>query len=336
MARRRKNKSLNQQVRSVINKKLALGESRHKAKEEKRKECEKEGRNYDNKVYGIHSYNTLQTYRTEALKFADYIKENHKDINKLSNITKDHAKGYFDKHKDQSSHSLSTKMAAINKVYDLDLNKKELGIDSRDYTKISRSREQKAHDKKYNPDNYKGQIGVAKSFGLRRSSICSKNAETYPVGKNSFFLDKDTGDLKACVISKGGKYNEVTCLPDKKEEMLGYLREQGASVLTREGTDFSKKNEVDRAKNEYKGSYNHEDRLFDNYTKNIDNHSYRREYAQNLYDQLEEEYLKNNSDGKKYYTRKEDGRSYYRDVLLEVSRNLGHNRLNVVVQNYLT
>lgn len=334
MARRKKN--LNQQVRSVINKKLALGESRHKAKEEKREECREKGEKYDNKVDGIHSYNTLQTYRTEALKFADYIRENHPEIKQLKDISKEHAKEYFDKNKDQSNYSLSTKMAAINKVYDLDLNKKELDIDNRDYTKISRSRSEREHDKKYNPDNYKGQIQVAQSFGLRRSSVHSENAETYPVGKNSFFIDSKTGDLKTTVISKGGKYNEVRCLPSKQEEMLEYLKEQGVDIKTRESTNFKNHKELDSAVNEYKGSYKYEDRLFDNYTKNIDNHAYRREYAQNLYRELEEEYLKNNPGGEKYYTRKGDGRSYYKEVLEEVSRQLGHNRINVVVQNYLT
>ncbi len=54
-----------------------------------------------------------------------------------------------------ASYTISKDMAALNKLFNTHICKKDAGIKSRSYKDITRSRGEKAHDKKYNPDNYK-------------------------------------------------------------------------------------------------------------------------------------------------------------------------------------
>lgn len=61
----------------------------------------------------------------------------------------------------------------------------------------------------------------------------------------------------------------------------------------------------------------------------IDNHSFRREYAKKLYDELVEE---KESEGEEIV---EDYRGYNKYLILEVSKNLGHEREDVIIESYL-
>ena len=65
--------------------------------------------------------------------------------------------------------------------------------------------------------------------------------------------------------------------------------------------------------------------MFERYTKKIDNHAFRGEYARKRYQELIKE---KGSDAKDY-------RGYDSDVLRKLTKDLGHNRLDVVVYHYL-
>lgn len=65
--------------------------------------------------------------------------------------------------------------------------------------------------------------------------------------------------------------------------------------------------------------------LFAKYTTKIDNHSFRREYSKARYQEI----LGDKEDKKDY-------RGYDKEVLEILTRDLGHNRLDVVVYNYLS
>ncbi len=64
---------------------------------------------------------------------------------------------------------------------------------------------------------------------------------------------------------------------------------------------------------------------FDRYTKKIDNHAFRGEYARNRYKELVQE---KGSDANDY-------RGYDSKILRILTKDLGHNRLDVVVYHYL-
>ena len=65
--------------------------------------------------------------------------------------------------------------------------------------------------------------------------------------------------------------------------------------------------------------------LSDKYTAKIDKHAFRGEYARDLYNQIAEQKTEIKSDYK----------GYDKEIVRKVRKALGHNRLSVVVYNYL-
>ncbi len=188
----------------------------------------------------------------------------------------------------KSSHTISKDMAALNKLYNFHITKKDAGIKERSYKDIKRSREPKEHDKKYSPDNYRDQIIFAKATGCRRQSVL--------VAESERVIWKDGLPVEVFLIEKGGKERHATILKEYQNDIKKIVRNREAGKP-----------------------------LFDKYTKKIDNHAFRREYAKNRYDELVRE---KGFDAKDY-------RGYDSSVLKELSKDLGHNRIDVVIYNYL-
>lgn len=69
--------------------------------------------------------------------------------------------------------------------------------------------------------------------------------------------------------------------------------------------------------------------LFDKYTKKIDNHAFRAQYARERYEELIQQKRERGEKILKNY------KGCDRDCLSQVSQDLGHNRINVVVEHYL-
>lgn len=74
-------------------------------------------------------------------------------------------------------------------------------------------------------------------------------------------------------------------------------------------------------KQEFINSYNQSkgELMFNSYSKNIDNHAYRAEYATELYRQL-----------KKKYPQSPKKSGFNQQAAKEVSKALGHNRISVI------
>lgn len=264
-----------------------IDESRHQAKKEYK---EMMGKNNANRTMGIHSYKTYDAYKQTSIEFIRYTRSENKDLKDISHIKKEHVVDYLKHRQDdkKSAYTISKDMAALNKLYNLHVAKKEAGINKRSYKDVKRSRGFKAHDKKYNPKNYKGQITLAKACGCRRESMPQITPER--------FTWKDGLPYKVHLIEKGGKERDSTILKDYREDIKDIV-----------------KGKVDGKP------------LFERYTKKIDNHAFRGEYARNRYQELIKE---KGSEAK-------DCRGYDSEVLRKLTKDLGHNRLDVVVYHYL-
>ena len=256
----------------------------------------------DNGVYinplkndGIYSYNTYSTYKQTSIEFTKYLEKNYPGIKKVEDITKDHAKEYLlDRQAaGKSKWTVDKDMAALNKVLQFNLTKKEVGLNRKFYHESTRSRGDAKMDLKYNPENYKDQITMAKATGIRRESMLK-------ISNKDFIRDVQGNITSLTVKEKGGKIRTIQILD-------------------------SAKNEITKIVNEYAAGKTPNEPLFNKYTKKIDNHAFRAQYARNLYAQLAEE-----MGDKKDYQGKWD-----KDILKIVSRNLGHERLTVVTQHYL-
>lgn len=266
-----------------------MGESRHMAKKEYREM--KNEQNTNNRTVGIHSYATYSAYKQTSIEFIKYIRQNYKEIKDISKIKKEHVIDYIKIRQEhgQSPYTISKHMAALNKLLNMDVTKKEAGIHKRTYRNIKRSRGEKDHDKKYNPNNYREQIVFAKATGCRRESVLKVKVE-------NFVLDKEGNPYKVFLKEKGGRERYATILNQYKQEIKEII------------------------KNKEKGRP-----IFSTYTKKIDNHAFRAEYARKRYEELIKEKGK---DDKNF-------RGFDSECLKILTRDLGHNRLDVVIYHYL-
>lgn len=340
--------SLNFQMKNRMEALKAMGDSRRERKIDYKQNIQNKNEDGHGKTLGIHSFNTYKKYEDVSKQFIKYVKQEYTDVKDINNITAEMATKYLQQcqSKGDSPYTCSTKMTAINKLFNMKLTKEKLVLEKRNSHEIKRSRGT-AQPRRYNPDNYKGQIQIAKSFGLRRASIAlekvndKKHYNPYPVKDISLFKYNDK--VYISVIEKGGKYREVECLKERQNEILkAYPNIQERQPMNEwQFKEFYKNNgEV----------------LFQKYSGKIDNHSFRREYAQNLYKQklkekedkirkeiekdllikgyqfnkdLIEEQLKMRMELEQKYC------EFDREVLTEVSRALGHERVDTAVGNYL-
>lgn len=310
-----RNKNLKMQMHWKIDKLLRIGESKHEAKKEYRAECEEKGLKWNpSKSNYIHSIKTTELYRDSVNDFSSWLKENKSDVwntKDLNSITKDICYEYLREKDDMhSAWTTSRHMAAINKVLDLGLNKKEGDLNKRSYKDIKRSRTTNENNFKYNPDNYKDQIEIAKAFGLRRREIIG---DDFSIKEDNLFLEDDK--VYCGTIGKGGKYRESLCLEEYKDAII-----EKYDVGERSFYDKTSFIETYTDESEY---------LFDEYTEKIDNHAFRGEYARALYDELKAE-------REELGEVEEDYRGYNKEIVLKVSQSLGHERPDVAVENYFT
>lgn len=264
-----------------------IGESRHDAKKDYKVMT---GDKRTNRTVGIHSHQTYNAYKQTSIEFSKYMKNNHKDIKRISQVEGAHIVEYLQYRQDKgmSAATISKDMAALNKVFNEHLTKAEADIKKRSYKDITRSRGDKAHDKKYNPENYRDQIDFAKGTGARRYGVMT-------VKPNSIIWDNGL-PTKVRLKEKGGKVREANIREDYREKILVML----------------------------KGKRMNEP-LFNRYTKKIDNHAFRREYAQSRYKEISKELDSNST----------DYRGFDPKVLKVLTKDLGHNRIDVVVYHYL-
>lgn len=262
-----------------------FGESRHLAKMDYRENIDA---NSHGKTLGIHAYSSYASYKQTAIEFARWVKTVH-GVKHIEDVRSRHTAEYLKYRNEQgySAPTISKDMSALNKIFNHDHCKSELGLPNRSVKEITRSRVDREHDTKYNPENYKDQIAIAQATGCRRETMLRIEASHFKIeGDRAVAVD-----LK----EKGGRERMTAILEDRQKEI--------AKIV--EARDTGGK-------------------LFDKYTKKIDNHAFRAEYAQNRYKEL----LTGRED-------RQDYRGYDREAVAQVSLDLGHNRLDVAIDHYI-
>lgn len=282
-----------------------FGEKKHDAKYEHREYMDLKDKKWNPaKATGIFSFNTFEVYKKESANFVKWIRNKYPEIKKIDDITNNQIGEYLKaqdtlKNPDKpdgfhySPFSISTKMASINKLLNRDIQKKDFNLRGRSYKKITKGRTEKAHHKEVNLDKYSNQIKIAKGTGLRRESMLNLKPK-------DFIKDSKGIVIKVKLTEKGGRTRESSVLNEYKNFITNFIKEK----------DNDKK-------------------LFTEYPNRINNHKYRREYAQKIYKEINQEY-KN-----KGIIVKNDYRGFNKEIILKVSENLGHSRPSVVVENYL-
>lgn len=299
---------------------MRIGKSRHTAKNQAREELQKQNPEKGVsavlvRVDTIHSINTYTTYIEHASHFVDWC-INEKGINKYTSLNKIEplAKEYLQHREEEgkSLYTLKSEKAALGKLYGHEINYKFKEARTIDKITRSRNREEKEMFKHFSEEKNKDLITICKATGGRREDI----AKLTPA---CFFTDDKGHMFVSFEQSKGGRDRIAPVLPAYQEQVKEFIN-------TKEKTEP----------------------LFDKVHSACDVHSYRREYAQELYTlvcdnkELQKDYLNTypSRDGgvyDTYYGRgdKENRFSGLKDNIYIVSEALGHNRLEVTVNHYL-
>lgn len=305
MAKKVKRGSLNYQINERMKEMCRMGESRHQAKKDYRQNiCE----NRYGKTVGMHSHGTYNTYKSSIKQFVKWAKETEQGIRNIEDVKEEHIKDYI-KYREQegySAYTYSKDLSALNKVFGTDVLKKDCDVANRSYKNIENNREMKEHHSHINYNNYKDEITVLKSTGMRRESIEKVSASSFNYDSNGYPTSIRLGDERAYggqdMREKGGRAREA----EIPYSMRAELKEVIEHKLEENSGDTTKP-------------------LFDHVPDRLGCHRFRQEYAQTMYNQYLEEHGES-----------EQWRGYDREAMLYASRNLGHNREDVVKYNYLS
>lgn len=289
------------------------------------KKAAKKDLGFGQSTYQIYSVNSYKTYLKQCKQYAKWLKQ-EKGINKIDDInkTEQYAKEYIQKRLDDGKSIYTVKMerSALGMLYGKQI---DIKLPSRTPDQITRSRKETKNDRYISRDGkYKDVFTIAIATGSRRkdiSKLCVNNFREVD-GKLYVYFER----------SKGGR-DRLTPVLEKYEKDVRDIIEQA---------------KVDG-----------KTRLFNHIPKEIDVHGLRREYCQNLYDEikdnkeLRDEILKNYPERHELKTQKDkdgntvtkeiksdvykdrSGNIWKRDDIYVLSQALGHNRLDVSITHYL-
>lgn len=308
----------------------------------------------------ITSQKSHEIHKTNWQKFAEWADKKH-NIKRLGKITKEIVKEYLQEEAKQggrdgkgaSYKTLQTYLTAINKVMvssqrwtesdkptmtkwkqDIEIRK-----DSRDVYKSLTGKEWiERNPKEYK--KYNQVIETIRAFGLRSKELKELNTK-------SFIKDKN-GKLYVQTIGKGGKYRIAECASDMNNKMMEWYG--GKAQEVNDIKEFKGYYDEETAKEYLRNQIrNSKKRLNIKYSKSerMPKHIFRADYAQRLLNEKIEE-LKGVSEGVRGYSTFKTGelrsgnlRRYETQIgaykgnaeaFREVSRNLGHNRLDVLLR----
>lgn len=315
-------KDIKTQIVHELFNKQAFGESRFLVKQELRQNENYRFGDTDNR---IHSIVTFNTYKTECEKYADWL-VNTKGIKKYTELSKtvDYAKEYIEYRLSKDGVSVWTakmERSALSKLYNVRI---DVDMPKRDTDAIKRSRGQEKINH-FSEKNNQEIVNMAKATGCRRADLLT-------IRPCDFWQDRYGNLFVNIYQSKGGRNRTAPILPQYKEFVKEYIKDKQNTAP-----------------------------LFTKIKQHMDVHSYRRDYARSLYNavitdkDLKTQLLERYPERHEYKTIKDketnecktveiasptyksrSGEVFGRDDAYIVTQSLGHNRLEVTIQHYIS
>jgi integrase len=273
---------------------MAVGEKRSEAKAEARARGESLFAFSDGK---IHSFEARENYQKIVMRFIDWCRDNHqvRDLDKIDEQADELASLYLLERidADYSAWTLQTDRSALRLFFqDRELTDC-VTLPRRLRENIKRSRHPTVRDKHINLDNWQHVIQFCLASGLRREEL--RDLHVCDV-----YIRPSDQRLVVCVVKgKGGKQRQVPVFPGRE------LAVQSAVV--------------DKSSDAH---------VFSRISGLLDIHSYRRQFAQDLYEHLSGRPLPP-------AIGRLQSANFDKDVALYVSRCLGHNRIDIIFQHYI-
>ena len=263
-----------------------------------RGESKHEAKDEHGHVDGIYSNSTLEKYMHVCCAFVTWCKKNHrcKTLSDCRQYVDEWISGLIER--ELSASTIKLYACAVAKLYQCST-KEFIKTPSRYRKDIKRSRGEKVRDAHFSEANHKDMVEFCRSTGLRRHELKALRTDDLICEDGTYFVHVKRG--------KGGKERRAIVIGDIQNVIDCF----------------------EKSKNDKYG------RVFPKIPNAMDVHGYRREYANTYYKMIARD-VKNLSRKETYRCYKDKyGIVYDRKAMLTVSRNLGHNRIDVIAQSYL-
>lgn len=314
--------SLKHQIVEKLNSLTRYGQSKHQEKKFQKAKAHAEGKHWNpSQTPGIFSGVTRHAYQRVAIQFARWEKEHHPEQRHLAQIPLAHVAEYIQERIDRglSAWTINLDASALAKVMDCHLTDIPVIRPERRREDIKRSR---GPVKDFCEKRHSDIVKFSKNCGMRA------HKELAMVKPDNIF-ERDNHVYVKVENGKGGK-SRITKVLEGSEQFFLDLRDRAQA----EGREV----------------------LFFHIPCRAPIHAYRREYAQNLYREIEQklanrdqetireynaayaQWKERNSHGHRGMSdtiQCKDGTEWDRTICFMVSENLGHSREDVVVTNYL-
>lgn len=345
MGRRNKSyrKDLHQQAYEKLTKMQAFSESK--------KDAIRSGTEKDR----IFSFNTYQTYWKHIKYFIKYVQKEHPECTTLKQAKK-YANEWLQSRAEQknkngqhlSAWTIQTEAAALNKLFQIDkADPERFQPPRRNRKDIKRSRTDAVRDKHFSVTNNDELIKFCKGTGLRRSGIESIKSEDLMSRDD---IEAEIARIKAIPAhqrsnddkTKLSIYLDTRIFKNPSPDFFIYVKEKGGRKRLSPVVGPNTEEIIYRFKQTKKG-----EKVWQYVNSNADIHSYRADYATTLYKMYARPINEipfdtvNNGSGRKYQSdvyvcrKDEAGKKLDRRAMLICSKALGHNRIDVVANNYL-
>lgn len=321
MARARTNKrgSFNHQINQRMKEMTCFGESRHQAIKDYKASVDYA--NTNNRTVGIHSYNTFEAYKSSLKSFSTWAKDEGIKFKKLDDVKENHIKDFIkDRYEEgYSAHTYSKDLAALNKVFNTHVTKADCGVANRSYKDISNNREMKEHHNHVNYNNYSSAITLVQATGMRRSNVEKVTPNTF-----NYREDGTPYQIRLCNESKIGGDNwsekggrdRIVDIPEQYQQQI--------KEIIQEHRD---------------NGYNDNKPIVEHIPSRLGTHRFRQEFAETSYNNYIEKHGEGTLRVCDVFENSNSQSTTYRgyDVagLKYATEQLGHNRLDVIVYNYL-
>ncbi len=273
---------------------MADGKKRSDAKAEARMRGESLFAWTDNR---IHAFETRTNYQNVVMRFLAWCRDQHnlRDMAQIDARADELVSLYLTERIAQgySAWTLQTERSALRMFWSDRNLAAGVTLPMRRRKDIKRSRLPVQRDRNINLDNWQHVISFCLACGLRREEL--RDLRVCDV----YVRSHDQRLVVRVVRGKGGKKREVLVFPGREQSVLDMV--------------------VGKVPDEH---------VFRHISSLLDIHSYRRQFARDLYEHLSGKPLP-----------PAEGRLHMADLdqtaILQVSRSLGHNRLDVVIGHYI-
>lgn len=245
---------------------------------------------------GIYSYGSLHKYTDACVQFTRWVKAEHEEVRSIQDC-RPFVNDYLQHRidKGESAWTIKADASALGKLYQCPTTD-FIDTPARHRVDIKRSRTKTKQDKHFSLTRNADIIEFGKSTGLRRNELRTV--------RGCYLTAHDDGSYTLQIKGKGGRIRDLP-VRGNIELVVRLCTEAG------------------------------ENRVFAKVPKNMDQHSNRRYYAQQLYKDYARP-IEQVPYRERYYCRSDmKGVIYDRKAMERVSKALGHSRITVIAENYL-